>query len=85
MASKRTSHCGKRKHHTLLAAQIVAKRTLARSRKGDPIVTPLVAYKCQHCDGWHVGRDRQRGLNWAAIEAAERALRERIAAQRKGA
>lgn len=76
--SKRKAHCGKVKHPSLLAAQIALKRTLAQARKGDPIITGLSAYKCSYCDGWHVGRSRKKGIDWAALEAHERALRARF-------
>lgn len=83
--SKRKAHCGKVKHRTLLAAQIALKRTLANARKGDPIITGLSAYKCPYCDGFHVGRSRMKGIDWSAVEAQEKALRERCAAQRGAA
>lgn len=81
--SKRKAHCGKVKHRTLLAAQIALKRTLAQSRKGDPIITGLSAYKCLYCDGFHVGRSQNKGIDWSAVEVQEKALRERCAEQRK--
>jgi hypothetical protein len=73
--SKRKAHCGKVKHATLKAAQIALKRTLAYSRKNDPIVTGLSAYKCPYCDGFHVGRSQKKGIDWAAIERHDAALR----------
>jgi hypothetical protein len=81
--SKRKAHCGKVKHRTLLAAQIALKRTLAVSRKGDPIVTGLSAYKCPFCDGFHVGRSAKKGIDWTMVAAQDKALRERCAAARE--
>lgn len=75
--SKRKAHCGKVKHASLRAAQIALKRTLASSRKGDPIVTGLSAYKCPYCDGFHVGRSKKKGIDWNLVA--------RIDANRKGA
>jgi allantoicase len=77
--SKRRAHCNKVKHATLLAAQIALKRTLTHSRQGDPIITGLSAYQCPYCDGWHVGRSRKKGIDWAAFEAHEKALKARLA------
>lgn len=73
--SKRKAHCGKVAHPTLLAAQIALKRTLANSRKRDPIITGLSAYKCQYCSGYHIGRSQKKGIDWAAVEARDKALR----------
>lgn len=68
--SKRKAHCGKVPHPTLLAAQISLKRTLSKATKrGDPIVTGLSAYKCQYCAAFHVGRSILKGIDWAAITA----------------
>lgn len=77
--SKRKAHCNKAKHPTLLAAQIVLRKTLTRaSKRGAPIVTMMRAYKCEYCDGYHVGRDRTQGINWAAVKRED----ERLAALR---
>ena len=84
--SKRKAHCNKKPFHTLLAAQIGLKKTIAKSmRRGDPIVTGLSAYKCPYCPDWHVGRSRKKGIDWKLVDAAERALRERIAHARGNA
>ena len=82
--TKRKAHCGKVKHRTLLAAQIALKRTRANARKGDPIVTQLSAYKCSYCDGFHVGRSQKKGIDWAAVEAQDKAVKARCAAVRNG-
>lgn len=84
--SKRKSHCNKKPFTSLLAAQIGLKRTLALSKKrGDPIVTGLSAYKCQYCPAWHVGRSMKKGIDWALVDAAEKALQNRIEQRRAAA
>jgi hypothetical protein len=83
--SERKSHCGKVKHRTLRAAQIALNETVRLSKRKDPIVTGLSAYKCQYCDGFHVGRSQKKGIDWAMVEAQEKALKQRCAAQRGAA
>jgi hypothetical protein len=81
--SKRKSHCGKKPFYTVLAAQIALKKTLSDSKKrGEPIVTGLSVYKCQYCPNFHVGRSQMKGINWAMVEAHDKALKERCEARR---
>lgn len=84
MNSKRRAHCNKVRHPTLLEAQISLKRTLSKaSKRGDPIVTGLSAYKCPYCPGWHVGRSRSKGINWEAVASHDAKIRERTARARE--
>lgn len=67
-ASKRSSHCNKRPFTDLLAAQIAVRKTLSKARKrGEPIVTGLSPYKCEHCPDWHIGRSQRKGIDWDAV------------------
>lgn len=78
--SKRKAHCGKKPFKTLLAAQIGLKGTLRECKKrGDPIVTGLSVYQCPYCSAFHIGRSREKGINWSAIAAHDAKLK-RLAA-----
>ena len=69
--TKRSACSGKKRYNTLQEARVGAAKLAAdRAAQGDPVLTYLRAYKCQHCGGYHFGSCRR--IDWEAFDKLKR-------------